>query len=115
MSETERLPDSDGAWVEEKKVRDYQLTVDHPDGGPKAAYFMRRGFAPGAWQVMRDALVKQGVSNPVVKTTKNRFGKRYIVECICATPDGSNPCIRSVWEVASDDARPRLITAHVFS
>ena len=114
MSDTEKLPDPDTAWVEETKVRCYLLDLDHPEGRPKAEYFMRCGFTLEAWETMRDALVQQGVSNPVVKTTENEYGKRYVVECSCPTPDGSNPCIRSVWEVASTDKRPRLITAHAF-
>ena len=114
MSDTEKLPDSDTAWVEEKKVRQYLLDLDHPAGRPKAEYFLRRGFTLDAWETMRDALVQQGVSNPVVKTTDHPYGKRYVVECSCPTPDGSNPCIRSVWEVVSTDKRPRLITAYAF-
>ena len=114
MSDAEKLPNPDTAWVEEQKVRRYLLDLDNPKGRAKAEYFMRRGFTLGAWEIMRDALVQQGVSNPVVKTTDTQYGKRYVVECSCPTPDGSNPCIRSVWEVVPTDKRPRLITAHAF-
>jgi hypothetical protein len=114
MSETQRLPDPDGAWVEEKKIREYLLDLNHPEGKPKAEYFMRRGFTLETWETMRNALVQQGVSNPVVETKDNKYGKRYTVECTCITPDLTNPCIRSVWEMSQEGTRPRLITAHVF-
>jgi len=29
-----------------------------------------------------------------------------------AMPDGSQACIRSVWEIRADDPRPKLVTAH---
>jgi hypothetical protein len=114
MSEIDNLPDPHAAFVEERKIRLYLLNVDHPKGGPKAVYFLARGFTLAAWEIMRDALIQQGVSNPVVRMVDHPFGKRYTVECSCLTPDGSNPCIRSVWEVSPDDERPRLITAHPF-
>ena len=114
MREADRLPDAAGAWVEEKKIRKYLLDLDHPDGRPKAEYFIRRGFTLDAWELMREALVQQGVTNPVVKMTDNKYGRRYTVECSCVTPDLTNPCIRSVWEVDQQGKRPRLITAHVF-
>lgn len=114
MSDTGKLPDPDTAWVEEKKVRLYLLNLDHPEGKPKAEYFTRHGFRLEAWEVMRDSLVRQSVENPVVKTQEHPYGRRYTVECDCPTPDGKNPCIRSVWETAPEDKRPRLITAHAF-
>ena len=45
-----------------------------------------------------------------IKTTL--FGVNYALDCSLPTPDGSGPCIRSVWELRPDDPRPRLITAH---
>ena len=108
------LPNADTAWVEETKVREYLLNVNHPVGGPKAKFFRNRGFTTEQWEVMRNALVTQGTINPLMKTVETEFGTRYTVECICPTPDSLNPCIRSVWEVKEDDSRPRLITAHPF-
>ena len=107
-----KLPNADVAWVEETKIREYLLDVNHPVGAAKATFFRNRGFTPEQWQVMRDALRTQGTVNPLTKTVETEFGARYVVECICPTPDSLNPCIRSVWEIKADDPRPRLITAH---
>ena len=112
MGEVEKLPDRDSAWVEEKKLRKYLLNLDHPEGGPKARFFLNRGFTLTGWQELGKAIVAQGVANSVVEVKDAKFGRRFIVECSCPTPDGSNPCIRSVWEVSPNDTRPRLITAH---
>ena len=114
MSQTDGLPGAGTAWVEERKILKYLLDLTHPQGAAKARFFLGRGFAVETWTVMRDALIAQGTTNVVVRTIENEFGKRYTVECICPTPDATNPCIRSVWEVKPEDPRPRLITAHPF-
>lgn len=110
MTAPDRLPPA--AWVEEKKIKEYLLNESHPQGGPKARFFLARGFAADAWQAFRDALVVQANTNPVVRVVETEFGTRYTVDCSCPTPDQQNPCIRSVWEVAESNPTPRLITAH---
>lgn len=112
---TQSLPNSHCARVEEPKVLEYLLNLVHPDGASKARFFLARGFAPNAWQTMRDALIAQGRDNRVTKVTETRWGSRYQVDCHCPTPDGSNPCIRSVWEISNDGPCPRLLTAYPLS
>ena len=107
-----RLPNCACAEVEEKKIVDYLLKLAHPQGGSKAKFFLARGFAVAEWQTLRVALQVQGRDNLVTKVTRHPWGARYQVDCNCPTPDGSNPCIRSVWELPDPTACPRLITAH---
>lgn len=114
MSELGKLPDSDKAWIEEQKIRKYLLDLTNSKGRPKAEYFMRRGFTLEQWQALSDALLLHGRTNDVAEVREREFGRHYAVECACRTPDGTNPCIRSVWEVKPDDPRPRLVTAYVF-
>lgn len=106
------LPNSGCALVEVKKVVDYLLNADHPDGRSKAKFFTARGFSVGNVAVMQAALRTQGQENLVTKITSHPWGARYQVDCHCPTPDGVNPCIRTVWEVETPEACPRLITAH---
>lgn len=112
---TQFLPNVHCARVEESKVLEYLLNPAHPDGASKARFFLARGFAPNAWQTMRDAMIAQGRVNRVTKVTETRWGSRYQVDCHCPTPDGSNPCIRSVWEIGNDGPCPRLLTAYPLS
>lgn len=106
------LPNASLARVEETKLLDYLLNPGHPQGRSKAQYFIGRGFEREAWGGLADALRAQGANNRVTKTTITPWGTRFQVDCHCPTPDGSNPCIRSVWEVTADDQPPRLLTAH---
>lgn len=107
-----RLPNSACAQVEEKKIVEYLLNPAHPDGASKAKFFMARGFDGVHWQSMQSALKLQGSQNLVTKLTLHPWGARYQVDCHCPTPDGVNPCIRTIWELASASACPRLLTAY---
>lgn len=107
-----KLPGADRAYVEPGKIQDYLLQTEHPQGASKAKFFAARGFAVTDWQVLATALVAQGRSNPVTRTTLTGWGTRYQVDCHCPTPDGTNPCIRTVWEIRDKNAAPRLLTAH---
>jgi filamentous hemagglutinin len=100
------------SWsVSEQKVRDYLLNVAHPVGGPKARFFQSRGFSPANWQVLAVALRQRPADNPVAVTEHTAYGRKLIVRCHINTPDGSNPCIRTVWMVELR-APARLVTAY---
>ncbi len=112
---SQHLPNSGVALVEQKKVVDYLLNAAHPSGKSKAKFFLARGFDAKCWEEMRDALLAQGRDNRVTKVTPHPWGTRYQVDCRCPTPDGANPCIRSLWELAHAAAGPRLLTAYPLS
>lgn len=107
-----RLPNAEQAWVEEKKIAAYLLKLDHPEGGPKAKFFLGRGFTAACWENLSDALRHHARHNPVIRIKTTAFATNYSLDCNVPTPDQSFPCIRTVWEIRADDARPRLITAH---
>lgn len=95
-----QLPNLGQAWVEEKKIVSYLLNTEHPEGGGKAKYFLARGFVPEHWKVFEKALLVHADTNPVAtvrKSTKG-YGDLYQVDCTLAMPDGSQACIRSVWD-----------------
>ncbi len=106
------LPHVDSARVEEKKIREYLLNLAHLQGQSKAKFFQGKGFAEESWQVFRNALVEQARRNPVAAQSADEYGQRFVVDCHCPTPDGSNPCIRTVWEIVPETHCSRLITAH---
>ena len=103
------LPSADRATVEERRIREYLLNLAHTDGGPKARFFIARGFTVGAWDVLQASLIIQGQTNAVTRSVDTEWGTRYTVECNCPTPDERNPCIRTVWQM--EDGEPRLLTA----
>ena len=108
----EVLPQAELAVVEEKKLRDYLLNQSHQKGRSKAAFFLARGFTERDWEGMADALRHHARNNPISARRATEFAVNYALDCHLPTPDRSNPCIRTVWEIRPDNPRPRLITAH---
>ena len=106
------LPKSDEAWVEEAKIVLYLLSREHPEGISKAKFFLGRGFTPENWEEMADALRHHARTNRVAREVTFEFGTKFTLDCHLPTPDQSNPCIRTVWEVRPENLKPRLVTAH---
>jgi len=106
-----KLPQPDRLIVEESKVTDYLLNLDHPEGTSKAKFFLNRGFTPLLWQEMASALRWHGRLQSVTETSTTRFGRKFTVECQIETPDGKNPCILTAW-IVEGTRPPRLVTAH---
>ena len=111
MDQPEHLPQSSDLRIDQAKVQDYLLDESHKEGGPKARFFLNRGFNREGWQVMEEALRQHGVTQPVTEASESRHGRRFTVECTIQTPDGRNPCILTGW-IQEGGKPPRLVTAH---
>jgi len=105
------LPDAERASVDRAKIADYLLSLSHPDGSSKAAFFMRFGFSAGEWEMLAAALKEIGTSNPVTDRVESPHGTRYTVDGSLRSPDGRTPRVRTVWIVEQGNP-PRLITAY---
>jgi hypothetical protein len=57
-----KVPQADRASVAESKIVGYLLSLTHPDGKSKAAYFLGVGFRVDRWQEFAAAL-RQHVSS----------------------------------------------------
>jgi filamentous hemagglutinin len=108
------VPDADKATLNLKKITHYLLRPDHPEGGPKARFFMACGFSHDNVPAFEAALLAHPVRNVIAKTTKSPLGVKYSVECTLTTPDGRNPCIRTIWIDDADGTPPRFVTAYPF-
>jgi hypothetical protein len=97
--------------VSEQKVRNYLLNINHREGQSKARFFLNRGFTDATWQVLDQALRQHPIDNPVVAEEATAYGRKLVVRCQVKTPDGRNPCIRTVW-MAEAGALPRFVTAY---
>lgn len=111
---SKRLPRPDDLVVEPGKLTDYLLCMSHPDGASKARFFEERGFDVGRWKILVNALTEHGRTRDIVEQVSTGFGMKCVVQCTLVTPDGRNPCIRSVW-IAERYEAPRLVTAYPYS
>ena len=106
-----KLPNSEIASIDPRKVTHYLLDLRHPDGGAKAAFFMRFGFREDDPEPLMEALLEHGRSNEVVRLQKTAFGTNYIVEGPLNAPDGRKPRLRTVWLIDAGGGAPRFVTA----
>ena len=50
------LPNASAAIIDERKLTEYLLNLAHRKGGPKAKFFLGRGFRPERLEELADAL-----------------------------------------------------------
>ena len=106
------LENADQAFVESAKVTDYLLSLSHPHGNGKAKFFMQFGFEREKPEQLGSSLRRHAQTQPVVERKTSEHGVKYVLECTILSPDGRNPCIRTVWIVEQGNTSPRLITAY---
>ena len=107
-----KLPNADQAVVEQEKIVEYLLNLQHRFGGSKARFFGQFGFSPEEWVVLADALREDGRRSEVSKGKETGFGPHYKVEGGSLCPDGRCPRVRTVWQMDKGQITPRLITAY---
>jgi hypothetical protein len=108
-----KLPNAAQATMDPRKITHYLLVPDHPDNGGKAKFFTDRGFNQNNVADFQAALLAHPVNNEVHKTMKSAVGTKYIVHCNLKTPDGKDPCIRTIW-IDDGGGPPRLVSAYPF-
>jgi hypothetical protein len=101
-----------GCIVEDAKVTRYLLNPAHRIGGPKSRFFQAHGFTLEDWEGLRDALLDHPLRNTVVQHLDTDHGRKFTVECNMVTPDGRNPCVRTVWLRPGPADAPVLVTAY---
>lgn len=108
-----KIPNAPQAFVKEDKIKLYLLSDTHPVGKHKARVLRSLGFSLQQWDLLRDALCQHAQQNDYTDITPSINGPLYEVQCHLQTPDGRNPCITTVWEIAAGQA-PSFVTASHF-
>ena len=101
--------------IEDAKIRDYLLSLEHRVGAAKARFFIGHGFEPDEIETFADALRKHVIDNGVGDPIDTGFGTKWISEGPLSCPDGENPSVRSVWLLDSNGIVPRLVSAYPIS
>jgi len=94
------------------KISKYLLDVLSKRGGPKARFFLSRGFLVEQPDALAEALRHHAVEAALKSRDVDPESVRLVFECAMAAADGTRPCIRSVWIEAADTSSCRLITAY---
>ena len=107
-----RLPNAERAVIEEVKVRDYLLALDHPVGRAKARFFVALGFTRDGWSLLRDALLTVARAGKAELGETTVFGQKYSVRGIVVGPAGRTAAVLTAWVVRWGEDAPRLVSAY---
>lgn len=108
-----RLPNSENAIVEVRKLRDYCLSSEHPRGRHKARVFAAvLGFTVSDAEEMREILLFAALSQNATPTEEDEYGQRYVLDFAMDTETGS-ATVRSGWIVRSGENFPGFTSCWV--
>lgn len=108
-----RLPNSERAILDIRKIEDYCLNPEHPRGRHKARLFrelLGAARSDGRW--LRDALLDGLQDNEAVAVATDAFGSRWRVD-VPVSRHGRSVVVRTVWIVRTAENAPRFVTCWV--
>ena len=85
--------------INSRKIDGYLLNDQHAEGASKAQFLRRFGFGATALDLL---LAISAHANPdafVRETVSPRGDVKLIFEGPLQSPDGRNPCVRTVWRI----------------
>ena len=88
------------------------MSIPHPIGGDKAAFFIAVGYSPDDWTRLRDDLLSIAHGGQTVSEDSTAFGQKYVRDGVIETPTGRMIGLRTIWISDEPDDPPRLITAY---
>lgn len=99
--------EDDDLRIDPRKIRDYLLAPDHPQGAGKAAFFADLGFDRARPWELADELRSSAIEGTILGEHPTPHGIKYVV-------DGwvRRRRVRTVWIVDPPSSGVRLITAY---
>ena len=94
------------------KLVSYLLDLTSIDGGPKAKFFIGRGFPAEDFFVLMEALAQHGADHWPGDTKPSPHGTKHVLVGPLPCPDGTTPEVRSIWMLSADGATAKLVTAY---
>lgn len=106
------IPNADSAIIEQQKIVDYLLNAGHRRGGSKATLLRQFGYDLVDWVRLADDLRRDHLSRDADFSRSTQYGERYEIRAPLQTPSGRPLIVRSIWQIDTGSASPRLITLH---
>ena len=107
------LPNGENAVIDERKLVDYCLSLDHDEGKHKAVLFsellgLGETDAPRLMTALREAATTRDASEGAV----DQYGQRYVIDFEMIGPRGT-VTVRSAWIIRTGETLPRLVTCYI--
>ena len=99
------------AIISRDKITGYLLSLSHPIGRYKAAFFATLGYsadAPESFERDIAVLLKGEVSELDV----TEFGRKFLSRGLPIGPNGRQAYTVAIWIILSGESAPRLVTAY---
>ena len=105
-----KLPNGDQAEIPLQKLIGYCLNLEHPSGKHKARVFVSvLGITTDNAEQLQELIKIAAVEGEVVQQNTTSFGQQFKVNWIIPQVKGWK--LRTIWEIKSNSANPRLISA----
>ena len=108
-----RLPGAQRAFVDEKKLINYCLSMRHRRGRHKARVFKSvLGFDESSAPILREALIEAARTHEALRGEIDEHGQRFTIDFAITGSVGSGN-VRSIWIVRRGEDFPRLVTCYI--
>jgi hypothetical protein len=108
-----KLPNAENAFADLVKLRDYSLSLTHPEGKNKARVFAAAlGLTAADAEWLREQLLAAVLGEECAWGRKTEYGQRYTVDFRLCRNDREAQ-VRSAWIVRPDEDFPRLVSCYV--
>lgn len=107
-----RLPNSDLAEIDSRKLHDYVLSPTHPVGRFKARFFAALGYSHERWQEFEADVRSQHLTQEAELRETLSHGQLWTIRAILKGPNGQSAVVVSVWLMPAERGVPRFVSAH---
>jgi hypothetical protein len=106
------VPEGCELIVRVEKITDYLLNLNHPDGRPKALFFIANGLNGSSPEPFITLLYKHFETNSNNLILETQFGTKFIIEGNMTMPNGSIHLLRSIWIREHENKFIKFVTAY---
>jgi len=107
-----KLPNRTQAYVPERKLTAYLLSLSHPVGGSKARFFRKVGFDESNVEHLREELRMLAQHSEIDEVEETPHGTKYVITGSLHAPDADAVTVRTVWMIERESNAPRFVTAY---
>jgi len=107
-----KLPCAAEAIIDDRKLKEYILSFEHPIGRFKAAFFASLGFYEDNWDKLDLEIRRLAQSHEAEIAGRTSYGQKYLVRGRIEGERGRSANIVTVWIVRVGEERPRFVTAY---
>ena len=98
--------------IAQAKLTGYLLNADHPEGGPKARFFIAHGFSADVPAALSAALLAHADANEIRSELVHPRGVNRAIIGPLQSPDGRNPSVKVIWVQDTGTSIQRFVTAY---